>query len=49
MARADVVLDASRARELLHWAPTHDPRDVLRETVEGVIAGTGAGSPPLLG
>jgi UDP-glucose 4-epimerase len=49
MARADVVLDASRARELLHWAPVHDPREVLRETVEGVIAGTGAGSPPLLG
>ncbi|MFE6971282.1 NAD-dependent epimerase/dehydratase family protein [Isoptericola sp. NPDC057653] len=49
MARADVVLDATRARELLRWAPTHDPRDVLRETVEGVIAGTGAGSPPLLG
>ncbi|WP_166850764.1 NAD-dependent epimerase/dehydratase family protein [Isoptericola sp. BMS4] len=49
MARADVVLDASRARELLHWAPTHDPADVLRETVEGVIAGAGAGSPPLSG
>ncbi|MGF0118124.1 NAD-dependent epimerase/dehydratase family protein [Promicromonospora sp. Marseille-Q5078] len=49
MARADVVLDASHARELLHWAPTHDQRDVLRETVEGVIAGAGAGSPPLLG
>ncbi|MFE5342000.1 NAD-dependent epimerase/dehydratase family protein [Isoptericola sp. NPDC056578] len=49
MARADVVLDATRARELLRWEPTHDPRDVLRETVEGVIAGTGAGSPPLLG
>ncbi|MGW8568627.1 NAD-dependent epimerase/dehydratase family protein [Isoptericola sp. NPDC055881] len=49
MARADVVLDASRARELLHWAPEHDQGDVLRETVEGVLAGTGAGSPPLLG
>lgn len=48
MARADVVLDASRARELLRWRPTHDPADVLRETVEGVLAGTGAGSPPLL-
>jgi len=49
MARADVVLDATRARELLHWEPAHDPRDVLRETVEGVIAGEGTGSPPLLG
>jgi UDP-glucose 4-epimerase len=48
MARADVALDAARARRLLRWTPEHDPESVLRETVEGVLAGTGAGSPPLM-
>ena len=47
MARADVVLDASRARELLRWRPTHEQGDVLREAVEGILAGAGADSPPL--
>ncbi|CAM3714035.1 NAD-dependent epimerase/dehydratase family protein [Isoptericola cucumis] len=48
MARADVVLDAGRAHELLRWRPTRDPGEVLRETVEGIRDGAGAGSPPLL-
>ncbi|WP_344248976.1 NAD-dependent epimerase/dehydratase family protein [Isoptericola hypogeus] len=49
MARADVVMDASRARELLHWRPTRNPGDVLRETVEGVLEGASASTPPLAG
>ncbi len=30
-----VVMDSSRARELLGWAPRHDTMDTLRETVDG--------------
>lgn len=47
MARADVVMDASRARDLLHWRPTRAPGEVLRETVQGILDGAGADTPPL--
>ena len=34
-AQIPVVMDTSRARELLGWAPRHDTMDTLRETVDG--------------
>ncbi len=34
-ARVSVVMDTSRAREVLGWSPRHDVMDTLRETVDG--------------
>ncbi|MGZ8744244.1 MAG: NAD-dependent epimerase/dehydratase family protein [Nocardioides sp.] len=34
-ARTPVVMDTSRAREVLDWRPRHDVMDTLRETVDG--------------
>jgi UDP-glucose 4-epimerase len=34
-ARIPVVMDTSRAREVLGWRPRHDVMDTLRETVDG--------------
>jgi UDP-glucose 4-epimerase len=34
-ARIPVVMDTTRAREVLGWVPRHDVMDTLRETVDG--------------
>jgi nucleoside-diphosphate-sugar epimerase len=34
-ARVPVLMDTSRARDVLGWAPRHDVMDTLRETVDG--------------
>jgi UDP-glucose 4-epimerase len=37
-ARIPVIMDTSRARQVLGWKPRHDARSTLRETVEGARA-----------
>lgn len=37
-ARVPVVMDTTRAHEVLGWKPTHDTLDTLHETVEGAKA-----------
>jgi UDP-glucose 4-epimerase len=41
------LLDTSRARKDLGWAPTIPAARALRELVDGIVAGDGGGSPPL--
>ena len=41
------VLDTSRARAALGWAPTIPGARALREIVDGIAAQDGGGSPPL--
>lgn len=41
------LMDTSRARRLLGWAPTIEAPRVLREMVDGIAHGVGGGSPPL--
>jgi nucleoside-diphosphate-sugar epimerase len=41
------LLDATRARAELGWAPRRDARDTLRELVDGIRDGAGAATPPL--
>lgn len=48
VALAVPVLDASRARRLLRWAPAHDARETVAEVVDGLVEGAGTQSPPLL-
>jgi UDP-glucose 4-epimerase len=47
MAAADVVMDASRAREVLRWEPSRNQAEVLAEVLDGVLAGTTGSTPPL--
>ncbi|WP_264031371.1 NAD-dependent epimerase/dehydratase family protein [Cellulosimicrobium sp. SH8] len=42
------VLDTRLAHELLRWTPAHGAKDTLAELVDGVRAGAGTSSPPLL-
>ncbi|QDW61223.1 NAD-dependent epimerase/dehydratase family protein [Oerskovia sp. KBS0722] len=48
VALAVPVLDTSRARRLLRWAPVHDARATVTEVVGGLVEGAGTQSPPLL-
>jgi UDP-glucose 4-epimerase len=41
------VVDASRARELLGWAPTHTSLETLLELLQGIREGAGLATPPL--
>ena len=41
------VLDTSRARQMLGWAPTISAARALTEIVQGIAEGDGGGSPPL--
>ena len=47
MAMGAPVLDTSRARHMLGWAPTISAARALTEMVEGIAEGVGGGSPPL--
>ena len=47
MALQVPLLDTSRARRALGWAPTIPAARALREIVDGIAAGDGGGSPPL--
>lgn len=47
LALALPVMDASRARAELGWAPAHDAAAVLREVAEGLRAGADGPTPPL--
>ena len=47
MAMQVPLLDTSRARHSLGWAPTIPAARALRELVDGIAAGDGGGSPPL--
>ncbi|WP_402468322.1 NAD-dependent epimerase/dehydratase family protein [Isoptericola aurantiacus] len=47
MAAANIVMDASRARDLLHWRPTRSQGEVLLEVLGGVLDGAHADTPPL--
>ena len=42
------LLDASRARRELGWAPAHSATDALLEFLDGVADGAGGPTPPLL-
>jgi len=42
------VLDSSRIRSELGWTPTHTADETLRDVVEGMRAGAGGETPPLL-
>jgi len=43
------LMDTSRARTELGWAPTHDAERTLLEALEGVAKGSGGGTPVLAG
>lgn len=43
------LMDASRARGELGWAPAHDAASTVLEALEGVAAGAGGGTPRLAG
>lgn len=45
LGRLSPLLDTTRARTVLGWKPTHDAAQALLETLEGMGAGTGGGSP----
>jgi UDP-glucose 4-epimerase len=47
MAAADVVMDAARARDVLHWQPTRTQSEVLLDVLGGVLDGDHADTPPL--
>jgi nucleoside-diphosphate-sugar epimerase len=47
IARLTPLLDTTRARTVLGWAPTVDAGEALLETVEAMAAGEGGGSPVL--
>jgi hypothetical protein len=43
------VMDTTRARRELGWAPRHSADDVLVEVLDGIRDGAGFGTPPLQG
>ena len=47
LATRTPLMDTSRARTELDWAPVHDVREVLRETVAAMGAGRGGDTPVL--
>ena len=47
MALAVPLMDTSRAREELGWAPKHSSGDALLELIEGMRRGEGLATPPL--
>ncbi|MCH8571421.1 NAD-dependent epimerase/dehydratase family protein [Nesterenkonia sp. AY15] len=47
MGRHVPVMDNSRAKKELHWAPEHSGAQALEELVQGMAAGVGAPSAPL--
>ncbi|WP_277211232.1 NAD-dependent epimerase/dehydratase family protein [Isoptericola croceus] len=47
MAAANIVMDSSRARDVLHWQPTRSQGEVLLEVLGGVLDGAHADTPPL--
>ncbi|PJI93524.1 NAD-dependent epimerase/dehydratase family protein [Luteimicrobium subarcticum] len=47
MAMGAPVMDTSRARDVLGWAPRHDAVEALRGVLEGLAAGRGRRSDPL--
>lgn len=47
MAAANIVMDASRARDVLRWRPTRTQQEVLLEVLGGVLDGAHASTPPL--
>lgn len=48
MAMRVPVLDSALATELLRWTPVHGAVDTLAELVDGIRAGAGTSTPPLL-
>jgi nucleoside-diphosphate-sugar epimerase len=48
MALAAPVLDTTRAERELDWRPRWSAGDAVREVVDGMVAGDGTASPPLL-
>jgi UDP-glucose 4-epimerase len=42
------LLDTTRARRELDWAPRYDATETVRELVAGLVEGAGAPTPPLL-
>ncbi len=44
LALAAPVMSTERARRELDWTPRHDAREALRELLDGLARGTGAGS-----
>ncbi|MGO1335363.1 MAG: NAD-dependent epimerase/dehydratase family protein, partial [Cellulosimicrobium funkei] len=48
MAMRVPVLETELATELLRWRPVHGAKDTLAELVDGIRAGAGTSSPPLL-
>jgi nucleoside-diphosphate-sugar epimerase len=47
LATQTPLMDVSRARMELGWAPAHDPAAALRELLEGLRTGADAPTPPL--
>ncbi|MDO8145544.1 NAD-dependent epimerase/dehydratase family protein [Isoptericola sp. 178] len=47
MAAANIVMDASRAREVLRWQPARPQGEVLLEVLHGVLDRASADTPPL--
>lgn len=47
IARRTPLLDTTRARTVLGWAPAHDAGEALLETLEAMAAGVGGDSPVL--
>jgi UDP-glucose 4-epimerase len=47
MALECPIMDTTRAREELGWAPEHDALAALTEVMEGISKGTGMPTPPL--
>jgi nucleoside-diphosphate-sugar epimerase len=47
LAVAVPLLDCTRAREELGWAPTRDGLETVRELLEGLADRAGGGTPPL--
>lgn len=41
------LLDTTRARDELGWAPRHSSLDALHELIEGIAHGAGGSTPPL--
>jgi UDP-glucose 4-epimerase len=47
MALAVPIMDSSRIRNELGWAPTHSSGDALLDLIDGLREGSGADTPPL--
>ncbi len=47
LGTAGLVMDTTRAREVLGWTPEHDAGEALLELIDGMAAGAGRGTPVL--